>query len=187
MKPGMDTGRVRQDISNSTSHIRSILDFATLLKQEKKSGLKWEYKYYADDDHGSVPLIAEYDALRYIFKNYRMPAWEVLTDSVYNSDSAVIAHFRNLSSEWGYTVHPPEQFVNSLGYAFLQKKQYDKSYRFFSMNVNNYPDSFNVYDSMGDFYEAKGDKQKAKDNFEKALSIRDNPGTREKLKKMVAR
>jgi hypothetical protein len=186
MKPGMDTVSVRKDVSNSTSHIRSILDFTTLLKQDKKSGLKWEYKYYADDDHGSVPLIAEYDALRFIFKNYRMPAWEVLTDSLYNTDSAVTTHFRNLSAEWGYTVYPPEQFVNSLGYAFLQKKQFDKSYRFFSMNVNNYPDSFNVYDSMGDFYEAKVDKQKAKENFEKALRIRDNPGTREKLKKMMA-
>jgi predicted alpha/beta superfamily hydrolase len=187
MKAGMDTGSVMHDVSNSTSHIRSILDFTNGLKQDQKSGLKWAYKYYADDDHGSVPLIAEYDAFRFIFKNYRMPAWEVLTDSVYNSDSAVITHFRNLSAEWGYTVHPPEQFVNSLGYAFLQKKQFEKSYRFFSMNVNNYPDSFNVYDSMGDFYEAKGDKQKAKENFEKALSIRDNPGTREKLKKTVAR
>lgn len=187
MKPGMDTGRVRQDVSNSTSHIRSILDFTALLKQDKKSGLKWDYKYYADDDHGSVPLIAEYDAMRFIFKNYRMPAWEVLTDSLYNTDSAVTTHFRNLSAEWGYTVHPPEQFVNSLGYAFLRQKQYEKSYRFFSMNVNNYPDSFNVYDSMGDFYLANGDKQKAKANFEKALSIRDYPGTREKLKKMMAR
>ena len=186
MKPGMDTGSVRQDVSNSSSHIRSILDFTTLLKQDKKSGLKWEYKYYGDDDHGSVPLIAEYDAMRFIFKNYRMPAWEVLTDSLYNTDSAVTTHFRNLSADWGYTVHPPEQFVNSLGYTFLQNKQFEKSYLFFIMNVNNYPDSFNVYDSMGDFYAAKGEKQKAKEYFEKALSIRDNPGTREKLKKMMA-
>jgi uncharacterized protein len=186
MKPGMDTGTVRHDVSTSTSHIRSILDFIALLKQDKKSGLKWDYKYYSDDDHGSVPLIAEYDAMRFIFKNYRMPAWEVLTDSLYNADSAVTTHFRNLSAAWGYTVYPPEQFVNSLGYTFLQGKQFEKSYRFFSMNVNNYPDSFNVYDSMGDFYAAKGDMPKAKEYFEKALSIRDNPGTREKLKKMMS-
>jgi predicted alpha/beta superfamily hydrolase len=185
MKPGMDTGSVRKDVSNSSSHIRSILDFATLLKQDKKSGLKWEYKYYADDDHGSVPLIAEYDAMRFIFKNYRMPAWEILTDSLYNTDSAVTTHFWNLSADWGYTVHPPEQFVNSLGYTFLQNKQFEKSYRFFLMNVNNYPDSFNVFDSMGDFFAAKGDKQKAREYFEKALRIRDNPGTREKLKKIM--
>ena len=186
MKPGMDTGSVRQDVSNSSSHIRSILDFTTLLKQDKKSGLKWEYKYYGDDDHGSVPLIAEYDAMRFIFKNYRLPAWEILTDSLYNTDSAVTTHFRNLSAEWGYTVHPPEQFVNSLGYRFLQDKQFEKSYRFFIMNVYNYPDSFNVYDSMGDFYAAKGEKQKAKEYFEKALRIMDNQGTREKLKKITA-
>jgi tetratricopeptide (TPR) repeat protein len=115
-----------------------------------------------------------------------MPAWETLTDSLYNTDSAVTTHFRNLSVEWGYTVHAPEQFVNSLGYAFLQKKQFEKSYRFFNMNVKNYPDSFNVYDSMGDYYAAIGNKLKAKEYFEKALSIRDNQGTREKLKKIMA-
>lgn len=27
-------------------------------------------KYYDGDDHGSVPLITEYDALRFIFKDY---------------------------------------------------------------------------------------------------------------------
>ena len=184
MKAGMDTGSVRHDVSNSTSHIRSILDFTNLLKQDQKSGLKWAYKYYADDDHGSVPLIAEYDALRYIFSNYRLPSWDIMTDSSFNTDSAVTTHFQELSAAWGYTVHPPEQFVNSLGYAFLQKKQFEKSFLVFQYESHNYPDSFNVHDSMGDFYVANGDNQKAQEFYARALWILDNPGTREKLEKM---
>ena len=183
MKPGMDTGRVRADVTNNTSHIRSILDFTAILKEDKKSGLKWDYRYYGEDDHGSVPLIAEYDALRFIFKNYRLPSWDVLTDSTYNTYDVVTDHFRKISAEWGYEVHPPEQFVNSLGYTFLRKKQYDKSDTFFNLNLENYPDSFNVYDSMGDFYKTKGDTQKAKEFYAKALKILDNPVTREKLNK----
>ncbi len=184
MKPGMDTGSVKQDISNSTSHIRSILDFTTQLKLDKKSGLKWEYKYYADDDHGSVPLIAEYDALRFIFKNYRLPSWDVLIDSTCQTYAVVTNHFSKISAEWGYKVHPPEQFINSLGFNFLGKKQFEKSYSFFDLNIRNYPESFNVYDSMGDFYKAKGETQKARDFYEIALKILDNPVTREKLNKI---
>jgi len=184
MNPGMDTGSVRHDVSNTTSHIRSILDFITILKQDKKSGLKWDYKYYADDDHGSVPLIAEYDALRFIFKNYRLPSWELLTDSTYQTYSVVTNHFRKISAEWGYEVRPPEQFVNSLGYNFLGKRQFEKSFSFFDLNIRNYPESFNVFDSMGDFYKAKGEPQKAKEYFEKALKIMDNPVTREKINKI---
>ena len=102
MKPGMDTGRVRDDITSNTSHIRSILDFTSILKQDKKSGLKWDYTYYGEDDHGSVPLIAEYDALRFIFQNYRMPAWELI-DRQYciNTYSAVTTHFKKYLSRMG--------------------------------------------------------------------------------------
>jgi len=184
MKPGMDTGRVRADITSNTSHIRSILDFTSILKQDKKSGLKWKYTYYGEDDHGSVPLIAEYDALRFIFKNYRLPSWEVLTDSTYQTYAVVTNHFKKISQEWGYEVTPPEQFVNSLGFNFLSKKQFEKSFSFFDLNIRNYPESFNVYDSMGDFYKAKGDAQKAKEFYEKALKILDNPVTREKINKI---
>ncbi len=184
MNPGMDTGRVRADVTNNTSHIRSILDFTTILKEDKKSGLKWDYRYYGDDDHGSVPLIAEYDALRFIFKNYRLPSWDVLTDSTYKTYDVVTDHFKKISAEWGYEVHPPEQFVNSLAYNFLGKKQFEKSYSFFELNIRNFPESFNVYDSMGDYYKAKGDNKKAKENFEKALRIMDNPITRGKLDKI---
>jgi hypothetical protein len=184
MKPGMDTGRVRADMSNNTSHIRSILDFATILKQDNKSGLKWAYKYYGDDDHGSVPLIAEYDALRFIFQHYRLPSWDVLTDSAYQTYAVVTDHFRKISVEWGYVVRPPEQFVNSLAYNFLGKKQFEKSFSFFDLNIRNYPESFNVYDSMGDFYKAKGDPAKAKEFYGKALKIMDNPVTKEKINKI---
>ena len=184
MKPGMDTGRVRSDITSNTSHIRSILDFTTLLKADKKSGLKWDYTYYSEDDHGSVPLIAEYDALRFIFKNYRLPSWDVLTDSTYNTYDVVTDHFRKISAEWGYEVRPPELFVNSLAYDFLGKKHFEKSYAFFDLNIRNYPESFNVYDSMGDFYKAKGDAQMANEFYEKALKIMDNPVTREKMNKI---
>jgi hypothetical protein len=184
MKPSMDTMRVRKDMNDNTSHIRSILDFTTILKTGKTSGLKWAYKYYADDDHGSVPFIAEYDALRFIFSNYRLPAWDVLTDSSFNTELAVRQHYSKISKEWGYTVHPPESFVNSLGYFFLEKKNLEKAVAFFQMNIDNYPASANAYDSMGDLWMEKGDKTKALQYFNRSVSIKESPGTRAKLEKL---
>ena len=49
------------------------------------------------------------------------------------------------------------------------------------MNIKYYPESSNVYDSMGDFYEATGDKSMAIKHYEKALAIKQNPYTQEKL------
>jgi predicted alpha/beta superfamily hydrolase len=184
MKPSMDTMSVRKDNSENTSHIRAILDFTTILKAAKTNGLKWEYKYYADDDHGSVPFIAEYDALRFIFRNYRLPDWDVLTDSSFNTEFAIKQHYNNISKEWGYKVLPPEPFVNSLGYFFMGKKNFEKAIVFFQMNIDNYPASANAYDSMGDLWIEKNDKAKALQYFNRSLSIKESPATRAKLEKL---
>ena len=81
----------------------------------------------------------------------------------------------------GYTILPPENVVNNLGYNFIQNSMMDKSYAFFKLNIDNYPQSFNVYDSMGDFYAGKKDKPKAMEYYSKALSIKPWPDTKKKL------
>lgn len=187
MEPTMDTARVRRDTSFSTAHIRSIIEFTDVLKKNKTNHLNWSSKYYNDDDHGSVPLMAAYDGLRFIFSfnKFRMPSSdkEFLT---FNFDSAIVSHFKNVSKQLGYTVLPHEGMINDLAYQFLQKKYFDKAFHFFEMNITNYPNSLNVYDSMGDLYDAKGDKQKAMEYFAKALTLGDSPETKSKLEKLKA-
>lgn len=71
MPDGMDIATVQKDTSDETKHIRAILDLDNTLKRKKQHGLHFESKFYANDDHGSTPLIAEYDGLRFIFDKYR--------------------------------------------------------------------------------------------------------------------
>ena len=82
---------------------------------------------------------------------------------------------------FGYKVLPPENMLNGLGYEFLQRKQYAKAGNFFKMNVDNYPNSYNVYDSYGDYLIAIGDKANAIIQLKKALAIKENDGSRKKL------
>jgi hypothetical protein len=51
----------------------------------------------------------------------------------------------------GYSVPPPESFMNWLGYLFMMEKQYDKVYNLLKVNIDNYPTSPNVYDSMWNY------------------------------------
>ena len=74
--------------------------------------------------------------------------------------------------------------VNDLAYQYLQQKNYDKALHYFEMNIANYPESLNVYDSMGDYYDAKVDKQKAIEYYTKALTLGDFPDTKAKLEKL---
>lgn len=171
MPKNLDITTVRNDTSMTTEHIRAILQTNDLLNNAKKSNLKYGFKYYKDDSHNSVPLIAEYDAFRFIFDYY--PMNEIDDNQIWdkNTINIVEKHYANLSRQLGYTIKVPEDWTNSHGYRLLGEKKYDEAEYLFQMNINNYPDSSNVYDSMGDYYLARGEKDKALANFKKALSI----------------
>jgi tetratricopeptide (TPR) repeat protein len=98
----------------------------------------------------------------------------------------LITHYRTVSEQMGYTVKPGENQVNSLGYQMLNAKQYKKAETLFELNISNYPESANCYDSLGDLYLATGDKIKAIKSFKKALSLQAIPETKEKLDKLLS-
>ncbi|HSZ33599.1 MAG TPA: alpha/beta hydrolase-fold protein [Puia sp.] len=187
MSPGLDTATVRKDTILSNQHIRSILSLTDSLKKATGNGLRWEYKYYSEDSHGSVPLISEYDGLRFIFDFYNFKNANQLFQKDVSAEMAVMSlkdHYREISQEMGYEVTPPEDYVNNLGYGLLQNKMNEKAFAFFKLNIDNYPKSGNVYDSMGDYYVAINDKAKAIENFKKALTLFNNPDTKGKLEKL---
>lgn len=145
------------------------------LDDNRNNNLRYTWRYYKDDNHGSVPMISEYDGLRFLldFYNPRLP-YDKFRDPAYNVDSFIVSHYNKVSSSMGYTIHPPESLMNWLGYLFIMEKQYDKAHTLLKRNVDNYPDSPNVYDSMGEILLLEGDTTRALDNYERSLKI--NPG-----------
>ncbi|KGL63145.1 tetratricopeptide repeat protein [Polaribacter sp. Hel1_85] len=69
-----------------------------------------------------------------------------------------------------------ENRINRLGYNFVKKNNFDTAIEVFKINVALYPNSSNVYDSLGEAYLLNKDTVNAKANFKKALSI--NPENR---------
>jgi len=148
--------------------------------------LRYSYKFYKDDDHPSVRLIGEYDALRFIFDFYKLKIYDSeLRDPNFKIDSVLIAHYKKVSETMGYLVKPDETQVNNLGYEMLAKKQYKKAENLFKLNIANNPSSGNDYDSIGDFYLAINNKAKAIEAFKKALTLQAIPETKEKLDKLL--
>ncbi len=185
MSEGMDTLSVQKDTTKGSEHIRSLLTLGKHLETHS-NGLNFQQQYYPNDDHGSVPLIAEYDALRYIFKDYRLKMGH---EDFLNPSADVVDrvknHYLQLTETFGYEIKPAEQLVNQMAYQFLQIKQIDLAAQLFKMNVVNYPKSPNVYDSLGDFYVANNDKAKAIESFKKALDLKETEYTRDKLKELM--
>ncbi len=185
MEQGMEIDRVLRDTARSSNHIRSILTFINQAETEKSSGLNFGWKYYADDDHGSVPLITEYDAFRFLFPWYRLKGMnEFFQEDAEKTVQELITklddHYSRISEHFGYQVLPPESEVNSLGYNLLNANS-DMAKAMFELNIKNYPGSANVYDSMGDYQLSQSDTLQAVEYFRKALELGDNPITKQKL------
>lgn len=191
MPPGMDTATARRDTSGETAHIRAILHLADELKSNPGNGLNWKYRYYDDDGHSSVPVIAMCDGLRFLFNFYKYPndVAMQLFDPKAKVDIATFfpKHYAMLSAKMGYAVKPPEDMLNFMGYYFMQSGAMDKSFAAFAANIQFYPASNNVYDSMGDYYATKKDKAKAIEFFRKALKIKEAKETRDKLNEWTAK
>jgi hypothetical protein len=62
-----------------------------------------------------------------------------------------------------------ENNINTLGYQFLFAGKIDEATEVFKKNVELYPDSWNVYDSMGECYAAAGDDKQARKYYSIAL------------------
>ena len=59
--------------------------------------------------------------------------------------------------------------LNLFGYSLLGKSNLDDAIKIFRLNIKNFPESANVYDSLGEAYERSGDKDKALANYKKAV------------------
>ncbi len=182
MPRGMVLSKLEKDSSAETQHIRSIFKLDKFLKGNSRTGLKYTSKYYGNDSHNSVPLISEYDALRFIFDYYFMQVSEKdFTDSTAAIAKKLKTHFETISKEMGYKVAPLEAFINYLGYDALGKKQFSKAEALLKLNVENYPFSSSVYDSYADYLMAVDEAANAISFYKKALAIKEDASIRAKL------
>ena len=185
MAEGMSLEKMKKDTSTDTRHIRSIFAMDKFIKSNPKNGLKYASKYYGDDDHGSVPLIAEYDGLRFIFSWYRFKT--APSDFISPGTELVQKmkkHYQDVSKKMGYKVSPPEMSINGLGYYALSQKHYDKAMALFEMNIENYPQSGNMYDSYADALIEKKDTAGAIANYEKAFAITKSEDSKQKMDRL---
>lgn len=76
-----------------------------------------------------------------------------------------------------------EREFNMLGYILLQNGKINDAIEVFKLNVQYYPESGNVYDSLGEAYAEAGDKENAILNYKKSIEIDPgNVGAKEKIK-----
>ncbi len=64
--------------------------------------------------------------------------------------------------------------INALGYALLERKKTREAIEIFKLNISDFPNSANTYDSLAETYLAIGEKELALKLYKKALEVDSN-------------
>jgi tetratricopeptide (TPR) repeat protein len=93
----------------------------------------------------------------------------------------ILAFYQKLKAEqpqeYGFD---SESTLNEIGYE-LMGRNIDASIAVFEYNTVLFPQSGNVFDSLGEAYYKKGDKQKALANYQKSLQLNPSNGNAKKI------
>lgn len=144
--------------------------FQKILSQQNTQQFAWGASLMEDEDHGSVVMRSHYQGLRKIFDGWLLAA-DSATGNILGSHASLEAHYKKLSTRYGFNVQPPEALINQLGYQLMGEKKMEEAIAVFKANVERYPNSANVYDSLAEAFETMGQLELARTSYEKAMQL----------------
>jgi len=173
--------------------------FAELLLAKPSLQGAFAHGIYPDATHSLTPTSFD-DGLRFIFDPVSISHLPIehldlaeadsvsLQDALHASDSTYAAAARSL----GLSERFPEQVLNGLGYDLLDYGKVALAISMFQRNVEAYPQSVNVYDSLGDGFLAAADSASALAQLRNAVEVAHRTGapvlaeTQQKLDRLEA-
>jgi tetratricopeptide (TPR) repeat protein len=100
---------------------------------------------------------------------------ELIEDALKSTNvQAFTKKFRTYKTDPAHVYVETETAINQLGYNLMGRKRIDDAIEVFKLNVEDYPNSANVYDSLAEAYLNKGDKESAIKFYEKAVATDPN-------------
>lgn len=144
-----------------TANINSHENFNTTLKNKGFSPDKIVLEYFKEENHWTVALLSLYNGMQFIYRGLKMK-------NAQDSSLDEIINYYKMNYNGGFL--PPENEINTIGYHHL-KNDVKKALPFFKLNVKNYPNSSNAFDSLGEVYMLSGNKKKALENYNESLRL----------------
>jgi tetratricopeptide (TPR) repeat protein len=146
-------------LSNSSAHHLTIDDFASAI----------------------LDILHDRD-----YRQPRIPISHPIASKVFDdSAEAATALYRQLRDTAQATYLFNEHELNFLGYQLMWAGRDEEAILILELNAEEYPDSANAFDSLGDVHREAGNTQRSIENYERALRLDSNlKHTRRKLNEL---
>lgn len=155
-----------QTVGNEPNYFGPMNQLASLIKEKSSNAIHFESTTLMNENHATIPYPGIYYGLRFVFAD-----WELSAELFSGGLKAVDEHYEKLKKKYGLDLGAPEQVINTLGYFYLQKENYDEAINIFKENVKRNPLAPNTYDSLGEAYEKNNQLELAKKNYQKAYDL----------------
>lgn len=177
-----------KDSVQTISHSGGINGFNTLITRYPES----KNFVVMLNNTGGTDLGAMTSSINSILQGveYKMPKRSIAR-AVYpvfmeKGPEAGMAKVAELKADDSYELN--EEEINGMGYALLQNGKKKEAIEIFKLNVKEFPNSWNVYDSLGEAYMEDGQKELAIKNYRKSIEMNpENTNGKDILKKLQSR
>jgi uncharacterized protein len=158
-------------LGNEPEYLKGFNEFKDLVTKRGPKKLEVSFHQFGEENHGSVVLPAYLAGLRKIFKSWEPPATTAIAE--------LEKHYKDLSGRLNYSIQIPEAVLNRIGYLHLRAGQDAAALEAFRKNIELYPASANVYDSLAEALEKIGKLKEAGETYEKAYRMAEAAGEAE--------
>lgn len=135
-----------QNVDHLKDHYGGIKAIDELIKTSNNQTLHYNYRQYADEEHGSVPMIGNIDFLRWMYDGYRINIKEVPNNPTLVEDS-----FKAFSKKRFYDFQPSETYINLIANYLVKQKKFDLAKKYFEYNVKHFPESEQAKEALENF------------------------------------
>jgi tetratricopeptide (TPR) repeat protein len=119
------------------------------------------------------------------YESYKAPARVLFKNILAKGADAAVREYREWRKGRAGNEVINEARINDLGYDLLRMKRVAEAIEVFKLNVEDYPQSSNAYDSLGEAYAVNGDKELAIKNYQRSVELNPkNTNGVEALKKL---
>ncbi|HMF58388.1 MAG TPA: serine hydrolase [Pyrinomonadaceae bacterium] len=117
---------------------------------------------------GQHPAIAWID-----YEQYNSPTRKLFRGILANGVTAINEYREFRKNHTGAEILTENQ-MNRLGYGLLSARKVREAIEIFKLNVEDHPDSSNVYDSLGEAYMRAGERELAIQSYKKSIELNPN-------------
>ena len=154
-------------VGEEPAYYDAINYFSKVVDERRDPNFNYKFEnFFIDEDHSTMPYIGMIKGLRYNYND-----WRITGDIVAEGLNAVDEYYAGLSEKYGINAEASEALINQMGYEHVWNNDLETAIKIFKENVKRYPNSANVYDSLGEAYETTGQLDLAAENFKKAWDL----------------